>query len=144
MEQKCFWINWLVTLTTTCLLLLWSLPFAPFTAPGMRANEAVIVFFPVMLLRWVALATLLYQNTVQWCTRLSLSMQWSVVFVVAVLFLHVVLGCFNLGILNLWLSESESKTRTTEIICVLFYFGLPLLVLVFCTVMRWVAMSQSQ
>gem|GEM_PF-3084369 len=85
MEQKCFWINWLVTLTNIGLLLLWSLPLAPFTTPGMRANEAVIVFFPVLFVRWLALATLLYQNTVLWSVRLQLNAQWSAVSNVAVL-----------------------------------------------------------
>lgn len=144
MEQKCFWLGWLVTLATTGLLLLWSLPLAPFTTPGMQSNEAVIVFFPVMLLRWVTLATLLYYSTLQWCTRLSLSTPWSVVSVVAVLLLHMVLGVINLGILNLWLSVSESKTRTTEMVCVVLYFGLPLAVMVLCTVMRFGSMHQSR
>ncbi len=142
MEQKCFWIGWLVTLATTGLLLLWSLPLAPFTTPGMPANEAVIVFFPVMFLRWLTLAVLLYYSTLQWCTRLSLSTQWSVVSVVAVLLLYGVLGVINLGILNLWLSVSENKTRMTEIIYVMVYFGLPLSVLGFCTMMRWVSMHR--
>lgn len=144
MEQKCFWIGWFVTLATTGLLLLWSLPLAPFATPGIQANEAAIVFFPVMLLRWVTLAILLYQSTLQWCTQFSLSKQWSIISVVAVLLLHMVLGVINLGILNLWLSETESKTRTTEIVCVVLYFGIPLSVLVFCTVLRLVSMQQSR
>jgi hypothetical protein len=144
MEQKCFWLGGLVTLATTGLLLLWSLPLAPFTTPGMPANEAAIIFFPVMFLRWVALATLLYYSTLQWCTRLSLSPPWSVGLVAAVLLLHGVLGVINLGVLNLWLSVSESKTRMTEIICVVFYFGLPLSVLGFCTAMRWVSLHHSR
>lgn len=144
MEQKCFWLGWLVTLATTGLLLLWLLPLAPFTTPGMPANEAVIVFFPVMFLRWLILAILLYYSTLQWCTRLSLTTQWSVVSVVAVLLLHGVLGVINLGILKLWLSVSENKTHMTEIICVMIYFGLPLSVLGLCTVMRWVATHHSR
>lgn len=97
MEQKCFWISWLMTLATTGLLLLWSLPLAPFTTPGTPANEAVIIFFPVMLLRWSTLVILLYWTTLQGCTRLSLSTQWSVIGVIAVLLLHVILGIINLG-----------------------------------------------
>ncbi|UBF30789.1 hypothetical protein K9N68_39745 (plasmid) [Kovacikia minuta CCNUW1] len=144
MEQKCFWVGWLVTLATTGLLLLWSLPLAPFATPGMLANEAVIVFFPVMLLRWIALATLLYWSTLQWCTRLSFSTQWCVVSIIAVLLLHLVLGVINLGILNLWLSVLASKTRTTEIVCVVIYFGLPLAVLGICTVGRFLSLPQSR
>lgn len=144
MEQKCFWIGWFTTLATTGLLLLWSLPLSPFTTPGMRANEAAIVFFPVMLLRWVTLATLLYRVTLQRCTQLSFSMQWSVVIIVAVLLLHVVLGVINLGILNLWLSVSESKTRMTEIVCVVLYFGIPLSVLMLCTAIRLMSMHQPR
>ncbi len=97
-----------------------------------------------MLLRWVTLATLLYWSTLQWCTGLSLSTRWSVVSVIAVLLLHGVLGAINLGILNLWLSVSESKTRATEIVCVVLYFGIPLSVLVLCTVIRLVSMHQSR
>ena len=142
MEQKCFWISWLGTLVTTGLLLLWSLPLAPFTTPGMRANEAVVVFFPVMLVRWFALATLLYWSTLQWCTRLALTTRWSVVSIIAVLLLHVVLGAINLGVLNLWLSASESKTRTAEVVCVVIYFGLPLAVLGLCTGVRLLARAR--
>lgn len=97
-----------------------------------------------MFLRWLTLAILLYYSTLQWCTRLSLSTQWSVISVVAVLLLHVVLGVINLGILNLWLSVSENKTRLTEIVCVVLYFGLPLGVLGLCTMMRWVSMHQPR
>lgn len=46
--------------------------------------------------------------------------------VIAVLLLHVALGLINFGVLNLRLSVSESKTHTTEIVCVVIYFGLPL------------------
>ncbi len=144
METKCFWISWLVTLAATVLLLLWSLPFAPFTTPGMRANEAVIVFFPVMLVRWLALATLLYQSTLQWLVRFQISTRWSVVSAIAVLLLHGVLGVVNLGVLNLWLSVSESKTRAVELVCVVIYFGLPLSVLALCTAARFLSMQQSR
>jgi hypothetical protein len=48
MEQKCFWLSWLVTLTTAGLLLLWSLPLAPFATSGLCANEAALISSPVM------------------------------------------------------------------------------------------------
>jgi hypothetical protein len=52
------------------------------------------------------------------------------------------LGAINLGVLNLWLSVSESKTRTTEVVCVVIYFGLPLAVLGLCTGVRLLARAR--
>ncbi len=143
MESKCFWSNWLVTLGTTGLLFVWSLPLSPFSTPGMRANEAVIIFLPLMLLRWLALAILLWQSALQWAPRLRLSSHWGIGMAILVLVLHLVLGSVNLGVMNLWLSVAETKTRAVEIMCVVVYFGLPLLALALCTALR-VAATQSR
>ena len=137
MEPKCFWASWLVTLAATALLLVWSWPLSPFTTPGIRANEAVIIFLPVMLIRWLTLAALLWQTTFQWANRAQLSPQWSLGASLVILLLHVILGIINLGIMNFWLSVTEEKTRAVEIVCVAIYFGLPLSVLAIGSVLQW-------
>ena len=78
MEQVFFWGCWFATLGTTALLLFWSLPLSPFTHPGITANEAVIIFLPVMVIRWLALAAALILIVIVWGQRLNLATRWIV------------------------------------------------------------------
>ncbi|MEI2582692.1 hypothetical protein [Scytonema sp. PRP1] len=129
MEQVLFWGCWFATLGTTALLLLWSLPLSPFTHPGITANEAVIIFLAVMVIRWLALAAALILVVIVWGQRLNLATRWIVGLAIAVLALHFVLGIINLGVMNVWLSIDHTKTRATNAIYAGIYFGLPTLLL---------------
>ena len=129
MEQVFFWSCWFATLGTTALLLLWSLPLSPFTHPGITANEAVIIFLPIMVIRWLALAAALMLVVILWGQRLNLATRWIVGLAIAVLALHFVLGIINLGVMNVWMSIDDTKTRTTNAIYAGVYFGLPTLLL---------------
>jgi len=113
MEQVLFWSCWFATLGTTALLLLWSLPLSSFTHPGITANEAVIIFLPIMVIRWLALAAALILVVIVWGQRLNLATRWIVGLAIVVLALHFVLGIINLGVMNVWLIE-PSPTVTVR------------------------------
>ncbi len=129
MEQVFFWGCWFATLGTTALLLFWSLPLSPFTHPGITANEAVIIFLPIMVIRWLALAAALILVVIFWGQRLNLATRWIVGLVIVVLALHFVLGLINLGVMNVWLSIDDTKTRATNAIYAGIYFVMPTLLL---------------
>lgn len=129
MEKVLFFCCWFATLGTTALLLFWSLPLSPFTHPGITANEAVIIFFPIMLMRWLALAAALILIVIAWGRRLNMAMRWIVSLSIVVLALHFVLGVINIGVMNAWMSIDHTKTRATNAVYAAIYFGLPTLLL---------------
>ncbi|MBH8563855.1 hypothetical protein I8748_16935 [Nostoc sp. CENA67] len=125
MKQAFFWSSWFTTLGTTGLLFLWSLPLSPFTHPGSTANEAAIIFFPVMGLRWLAIASTITLVVMAWGRQLNLATGSVIGLTILVLALHLVLGLINIGIMNVWLSVEPIKTRTTNTVYAGIYFGLP-------------------
>jgi hypothetical protein len=125
-KQTLFWGCWFTSLATTALLFFWSLPLSPFKHPGINANEAVIIFFPIMGIRWLALATTLALVVIVWGRRLNLATHWIVILTILVLALHFLLGVVNIGIMNAWLSVEPIKTRATNAIYAAIYFGLPM------------------
>ncbi|BAZ52275.1 hypothetical protein JMG10_40430 [Nostoc ellipsosporum NOK] len=126
MKQALFWGSWFTTLGTTGLLFLWSLPLSPFTYPGTTANEAAIIFFPVMGLRWLSIASTLIIVVMAWGRRLNLATSSVIGLTILVLALHLILGLVNIGIMNVWLSVEPMKTRTTNAVYAGIYFGLPM------------------
>lgn len=126
MKQAFFWGSWFTTLGTTALLLLWSLPLSPFTHPGTTANEAAIIFFPVMGLRWLAIASAVTLVIIFWGQRLNLATSSVIGLIVLALALHLIFGLINLGIMNVWLSVEPIKTRTNNAVYAGIYFGLPI------------------
>ncbi len=125
-KQTLFWGCWFASLATTALLFFWSLPLSPFKHPGINANEAVIIFFPVMALRWLTLATTLVLVVIAWGRRLNFATHWIVILTIVILALHFLLGVINIGIMNTWLSVEPIKTRATNAFYAAIYFGLPI------------------
>ncbi|MBC1241592.1 hypothetical protein [Nostoc sp. 2RC] len=126
MNQALFWGSWFVSLGSTALLFFWSLPLSPFTHPGMKANEAVIIFFPVAGIRWLGLASTLFLLAITWGQYLNLEAVYAISLLIFVLVLHLFFGVINIAIMNLWLSVEPIKTRTTSAIYAGIYFGLPM------------------
>ncbi|MEH1970884.1 MULTISPECIES: hypothetical protein [unclassified Nostoc] len=126
MKQAFFWGCWFTTLGTTGLLFLWSLPLSPFSHPGITANEAAIIFFPVMGLRWLAVASTLALVVIAWGQHLNLATGSVIGLTILVLALHLVFGLINIGIMNVWLSVEPIKTRATNAVYAVIYFGLPI------------------
>ncbi|MFN6515014.1 MAG: hypothetical protein RMY29_010990 [Nostoc sp. CreGUA01] len=131
MNQAFFWGSWFTSLVSTALLFFWSLPMSPFTHPGMKANEAAIIFFPVMGIRWLALASTLFLAAIAWGQYLYSEAISIIYLAIFVLVLHFVFGLINVVIMNLWLSVEPIKTRTTNAIYAVIYFGLPMFCLLF-------------
>ncbi|MEW6497441.1 MAG: hypothetical protein AB1589_33810 [Cyanobacteriota bacterium] len=129
MQQVLFWSCWFASLGTTALLLFWSLSLSPFAYPGTTPNEAIIIFFPVMLIRWLALAVALRLVVLAWKRYLNLAQRWVVGLTIVVLALHFLFGIVNLGAMNVWLSTDDTKTRSTNAVYAGIYFGLPTLFL---------------
>ncbi|WP_445633157.1 TspO protein [Nostoc sp. DSM 114161] len=126
MNQAFFWGSWFTSLASTALLFFWSLPMSPFTHPGMKANEAAIIFFPVAGIRWLGLASTLFLVANAWGQYLNLQPVSAISLTIFVLVLHFILGVINIAIMNLWLSVEPIKTRTTNAIYAGIYFGLPI------------------
>ncbi|MEH2066808.1 MAG: hypothetical protein V7K47_01305 [Nostoc sp.] len=126
MKQVFFWGCWFISLGSTALLFFWSLPMSPFTHPGITANEAVIIFFPVMAIRWLALACTLFLLVIAWGQYLNLATGSMIALVILVLALHFILGIINIAIMNVWLSVEPIKTRATSAVYAGIYFGLPM------------------
>ncbi|MDZ8104127.1 MAG: hypothetical protein RM338_00680 [Nostoc sp. DedQUE12a] len=126
MNQAFFWGSWFTSLASTALLFFWSLPMSPFTHPGMKANEAAIIFFPVAGIRWLGLASTLFLVAIAWGQYLNLQPVSAISLTIFVLVLHFILGVINIAIMNLWLSVEPIKTRTTNAIYAGIYFGLPM------------------
>ncbi len=131
MNQAFFWGSWFTSLASTALLFFWSLPMSPFTHPGMKANEAAIIFFPVMGIRWLGLASTLFLVAIAWGQYLYSEAISIISLAIFVLGLHFILGVINIVIMNLWLSVEPIKTRTTNAIYAVIYFGLPMFCLLF-------------
>ncbi|WP_341529549.1 hypothetical protein WKK05_09695 [Nostoc sp. UHCC 0302] len=126
MKEALFWGCWFTSLGTTALLFLWSLPLSPFTHPGITANEAAIIFFPVMGLRWLTLGITLALVAINWGRHLNLVIGSVIGLTILVLALHLVLGIINIAIVNAWLSVEPIKTRANNAIYAGIYFGLPM------------------
>jgi hypothetical protein len=127
MRETFFWGGWFTALATTTLLFLWSLSFSPFKHPGQTANEAAIIFFPVMILRWLAIACTIALVAIAWAQQMNLATYSLIGLMIAVLALHLILGLINIAIMNAWLSVEPVRTRSTNAIYVGIYFGLPVL-----------------
>ncbi|MDZ8026084.1 MAG: hypothetical protein RMX97_15530 [Nostoc sp. DedQUE11] len=126
MNQAFFWGSWFTSLASTALLFFWSLPMSPFTHPGMKANEAAIIFFPVTGIRWLALASTLFLLVIAWGQYLNLEVVSVISLIIFVLCLHFILGIINVAIMNVWLSVEPIKTRTNNAVYAGIYFGLPI------------------
>ncbi|WP_414571744.1 hypothetical protein [Nostoc sp. CCY 9925] len=126
MKQALFCGCWFTSLGTTALLFFWSLPISPFTHPGTTANEAAIIFFPVMGIRWLALASTLFLLVIAWGQYLNLEVVSVISLIIFVLGLHFILGIINVAIMNVWLSVEPIKTRTNNAVYAGIYFGLPI------------------
>lgn len=127
--QVCFWLAWFGAGLATVLLFVWGLELAPFKTGG-RANEAAIVFFPVMIARWVALAACLGIGGWMVMRKWTRGIGWGIGVIVALLAVHLVLGLINLGVANAWMSVEPEKTEGTMWGLVAVYFGLPVAAMV--------------
>jgi hypothetical protein len=125
-----FWIAWAGAALATVLLLVWSWELAPFSWPGMRANEGAIVFFPVMAVRWTALAACLSIGAWVLIRKWLGGVGWGIGVMSGLLVVHLVLGLVNVGVMNAWLSVEPEKTRGTMWGLVAVFFGLPVVTMV--------------
>lgn len=127
MREYLFWGAWFTALATTGLLFLWSLSFSPFQHPGQTANEAAIIFFPIMILRWLAIGCTIALVAIAWAQQMNLATYSLIGLMIAVVALHLILGLINVAVMNAWLSVEPVRTRSTNAIYVGIYFGLPIL-----------------
>jgi hypothetical protein len=127
----------------TAILLLWHLPFAPFSTPGAKANEAVFVFLIAMALRWVILAGLVVSVARGWASRLSLRGLPRAGLVIGTLTLHLLLGLLNLGVWNAWLSRYPEHTPRGDSLLAAAYFSIPSLMLAALASFAWPLLQGS-
>src|SRR3954465_4274468 len=103
LSKATFWTGWVAALLLTALLLVWHLPFSPFSSPGARANEAAVIFLMAMAVRWVLLAGLIVAVAWSWTRRLRLP-GWTLAGPLLVLcVLYLLLGLLYAVLWNAWL-----------------------------------------
>lgn len=125
MTSILYWLVWLFSLLATGMLLVWHLPFYPFSDSGARANEGAVLFMLLAFVRWFATGFLIVVITVLWMRRSGASAWLQMVVPVVMVALHVLLGLVNLGVWDAWLSAGKPHTPEGDKLLATVYFALP-------------------
>ncbi len=122
----------LVVILLNVILFALHLPLAPFSTPGTRANEAVIVHLAFMVLRWGATALLIgllgvlaiFTQAPKKTTFACILVAWGI---------HAALGRMNLIIWNKWISSTSASYATLHLwLLAGAYLVTPLVTLLAC------------
>ena len=131
-----FWLGWVFALLLTALLLVWHWPLYPFSDPGIRLNEAAILFLLVMAVRWVVIAGLFVAAGVLVAARLRAATWAWAALPVALVLAHGVIGLVNLGVWNTWVSAGADHSPGRDKFLAAAYFAIPAAVLLALAVVK--------